>query len=40
MIYEKKMLQWKQIYKRNPTAENAGDTDQWIAAEIVSPLKR
>lgn len=40
MIYEKKMIQWKQTYKHNPAAENNSDTDQWIAAEIVSTLKR
>ena len=40
MIYEKKMIQWKQTYKHNPTAENNSDTDQWIAAEVVSILKR
>lgn len=40
MIDEKKMIQWKQTYKHNPTDENNSDNDQWIAAEIVSVLKR
>lgn len=40
MIYEKKIIQWKQTYKHNPTDENNSDNDQWIAAEIVSVLKR
>lgn len=33
MIYEKKMIQRKQTYKHNPTAENNSDTDQqklWV----------
>lgn len=40
MIYEKKMIQWKQTYKHNTTAENNSDTDHWTAAEIVNILKR
>lgn len=40
MIYEKNIIQWKQIYKHSPTAENTSDTDQWNATEIVGPLQR